>query len=182
MSLSVCVYCGSSSYVEPTYFQAAQELGHLLADHHFTLIYGGGRQGLMGAIANGFLEKKGTVRGFITEFLRTYEGTPNGIQLEVVETMHMRKLKMSEAADVFVILPGGFGTLDELFEIMTWKQLKLHHKPIFILNIQDYWTPLNTLMETVISHRFARPEHKNLVRFISTVPEVLQALQEMPRL
>jgi uncharacterized protein (TIGR00730 family) len=178
---SVCVYCGSSTRAELIYQEAAFSLGKALAAAGMQLVYGGGQLGLMGLVADGVINHGGRAIGFITQDLEHIEGGHNHLsELHIVDTMHTRKLKMSENADAFVILPGGFGTLDELFEILTWRQLEMHDKPLIIANINGYWDPLKVLIHHVVEHRFARPLDEKLLLFVSTVDEIVPLLKELP--
>jgi len=173
---SVCVYCGHNES-KKIYQTAAKTLGKCLGQNGFELVYGGGRMGLMGMVADAVLENGGRVVGFIPHHLDEFEGAHTGIQeLHLVDTMHTRKLKMSERADAFVILPGGFGTLDEFFEIITWKQLMLHDKPIIIINTNNYWKPLVTLMHHVVDHQFANPEHRHIFDVVDHPEDVIPIL------
>lgn len=174
---SVCVYCGHNPGDE-AYVKAAQDMGKALAKEKLELVYGGGKLGLMGIIADSVIQNGGRAVGFIPHHLDSREGAHTGIQeLHRVDSMHTRKLNMSERADAFVILPGGFGTLDELFEIITWKQLKLHDKPIVIVNINGYWDNLEKLMHHVIDHKFALPEHRYIFRVVDRIEEVVPTLR-----
>lgn len=140
---SVGVFCGSKSGVHPQFEKHAIELGHLLANNNITVIYGGGNKGLMGAIANSVLEKKGRIIGIMPELLQEWEHHHEGItELLIVDTMHTRKRLLFEKCDAAIILPGGFGTLDEVFEMLTWNQLKIHQRPIFILNTAGFYDHL----------------------------------------
>jgi uncharacterized protein (TIGR00730 family) len=178
---SVCVYCGSSSQVDQKYRDAAVELGRAMAERGVELVYGGGRVGLMGLIADACLGAGGRVTGIIPEFLERYEVGHGAVsELLVVESMHERKQLMAERSDGFLVLPGGFGTLDETFEILTWKQLKLHDKPIVVLNIDGFWTPLLTLIDHVIGQNFARPEMRQLLRVADGIEEAFAALNAAP--
>ena len=160
---SLCVYCGSSIDVRETHREAARTLGSALASAGIRLVYGGGQIGLMGLIADAALAAGGTVTGIIPKFLDQLEiGHTGCTELIVTENMHDRKLKMASMADAFVTLPGGFGTLDETFEILTWKQLRLHDKPIVIADIDGYWTPLLALMANQFEENYVRPEHRDL--------------------
>lgn len=173
---NVCVYCGHHNGDE-LYEKAAHDLGVVLAKHSFNLVYGGGRLGLMGITADAVLKNGGHVIGVIPHYLESFEGAHLGIQeLYRVDTMHERKLKMSERADAFVIMPGGFGTLDELFEIMTWKQLKLHDKPIIIANINNYWSKLTDMMYGVIDAGFTLPEHRYIFNVAANVHDIIPLL------
>ncbi|MBM3632085.1 MAG: TIGR00730 family Rossman fold protein [Alphaproteobacteria bacterium] len=178
---SVCVFCGSSSRAELVYKEAAFELGIALAGADMQLVYGGGQLGLMGLVADGVMNHGGRAIGYITKDLEHIEGGHDSLsELHVVDTMHTRKLNMSQNADAFVILPGGFGTLDELFEILTWRQLEMHDKPLIIVNIDGYWDPLKTLIHHVVEHKFARPMDENLLLFVSDVAEVIPLLHKLP--
>ncbi len=174
---SLCVYCGSSSQVDPRYRDAAIRLGELLAENRITLVYGGGRVGLMGLMADACLQAGGAVIGVIPDFLRRAEVGHGAVtELVVVDNMHERKRTMFERSDGFVILPGGLGTLDETFEILTWKQLRLHDKPIVAVDIAGYWQPLAALIDHVIGAGFARPEMRQLLTVVDRIDQVLPAL------
>ena len=174
---SVCVYCGHNNG-EAIYQQAAQRLGKILATEGLELVYGGGKLGLMGIIADGVVDNGGRAVGFIPHHLDEFEGAHNGIQeLHLVDSMHTRKMSMAERADAFVVLPGGFGTLDELFEIITWRQINLHDKPIIVVNVNNYWAKLLDLINHVIDHKFALPEHRHIVQFVASVEDVVPALR-----
>lgn len=180
MGKNICVYCGASEQADGIYKDAAVQLGNLIGSNNFSLVYGSGRLGLMGIIASSVLKNGGKVVGFTTEHLDEREGAhPDLTELYIVDSMHTRKLKMSELADAFVILPGGFGTLDELFEIITWRQLNLHQKPIIILNINGYWGPLVNLMEQVVGNKFARQEHLDFITVLDSVDEVLDVVRDL---
>lgn len=179
---SVCVYCGSSPRIDDIYQNAAYELGQALAGEKIQLVYGGAQKGLMGLVADGAVNNGGRAIGFITKDLEHLEGGHAHLnELYVVETMHVRKQKMSENADAFVILPGGFGTLDELFEILTWRQLDMHDKPVVIANINGYWDPLKALIHNIVTHNFARPIDESLVLFVPTIEEIIPLLRKFPR-
>ena len=153
---SLCVFCGSRTGADAAYSQVAEELGRLLAVHRVRLVYGGGSIGLMGVVMQSVLDNGGEVTGVIPEFLMHREvGNPSLTELVVVDSMHARKQRMFELADAFAILPGGLGTLDETIEIITWKQLRLHGKPIAVLSVDDYWASLEALIDRVIEHGFA---------------------------
>ena len=178
---SVCVYCGSSNRVDPKFLDAATELGRLLGEAGLRLIYGGGRIGLMGRVADGVLAAGGTVLGIIPGHLHDREVAHPGVsELMVVDTMHERKQLMAEHADAFVVLPGGYGTLDEMFEIITWRQLGLHDKPLVLVDLFGYWAPLAQLLDTIIETGFAQPECRQLYRTVTSVAEILPALAEVP--
>ena len=161
---SVAVYCGSSSGNQPVYTQQAQEMGRELARRGLTLVYGGGCVGLMGAIADAVLAEGGRVIGVIPGFLADKELAHQGCtELHVVETMHQRKLLMADLADGFVAMPGGFGTLEELFEVLTWGQLGLHGKPTGLLNTEGFYDSLLALLDHMSSQAFLRSENRDQV-------------------
>jgi uncharacterized protein (TIGR00730 family) len=175
---SVSVYCGSSTLAANVYRDAAKRLGEILAHYDIQLIYGGGRLGLMGLLADAVLANGGQAIGFISHHLDQYEGAHTGLnELHIVDSMHTRKLRMSERGEAFIVLPGGFGTLDEAFEVITWKQLKLHSKPIILVNINNYWDPLIALIKQVAEQRFAAPEDIGLVTVVSSVEEIIPYIQ-----
>lgn len=171
---SVAVYCSSSSDVEQSYKDAAKELGYLLADRGIELVYGGSNQGLMGIVASAVLEKKGKVYGVIPHFLDAKEGSYEGItELHYVESMHERKHKMFERADAFVILPGGLGTMDETFELLTWKQIGLHRKYVMVLDIDHYWAPVfKDFFNAMADKKFIRSEDCNLFTLLERVADL----------
>lgn len=170
----LCVYCGASERVDPKHYKAAEELGQMIAQNGFNMVYGGGRLGLMGRVSNAVIEHGGMVVGVTTEQLDEREGVQKGLhEIHVVDTMHTRKLKMSQRADAFIIMPGGFGTLDEFFEILTWKQLGIHFKPIIIANLDGYWDPLLELFQHVIKEEFAKQEHLKYVSIANNLDEVM---------
>jgi uncharacterized protein (TIGR00730 family) len=175
---SLCVYCGSASAVDQRYRDAAVRLGGLLAAHGIALVYGGGRVGLMGLMADACLQAGGQVVGIIPEFLRAREVGHGAVtELVVVDSMHVRKQAMFDRADGFVILPGGLGTLDETFEVMTWKQLKLHDKPIVVVDIAGYWQPFMALIEHVIGAGFAGPAMRQLFSVVDDVEQIVPTLE-----
>jgi len=175
---SVCVFCGASTPKNPLYEQAAQELGTLLGKNDIRVVYGGGKIGLMGIIANSAIAAGGKVTGYMTEFLNEYEGGHTDItEFHLVESMHERKHGMFESSDACLILPGGLGTLEEAFEVMTWKQVGLHNKFIGILDINNYWSPLfNTFIDHMIEENFVRTQDKKLYTMISNVSDVIDVL------
>lgn len=158
---SVCVFCGSSDGVHPIYLQTARDFGTLLAQQKVTLVYGGAKLGLMGAVADAALQAGGRVVGIMPQFLVEKEKAHRGLtDLQVVQTMHERKARMAELSECFIALPGGFGTLEEFFEAVTWMQLGLHRKPCGILNIRDYYSGLLQLLNTAVVEGFMREEHR----------------------
>jgi uncharacterized protein (TIGR00730 family) len=160
----VCVFCGSSGGGRPVYAAAARRLGAALAARGLGLVYGGGHVGLMGVVADAVLSGGGRVVGVIPEALAGKELAHGGLsELHVVGTMHQRKALMADRADAFAALPGGFGTADELFEILTWAQLGLHAKPVGLLNVAGFFDPLLTWLDHAVGEGFLRPEHRGLV-------------------
>jgi uncharacterized protein (TIGR00730 family) len=178
----LCVYCGSSGAVDQQYRAAASELGARLAAARIGLVYGGGRVGLMGLLADAALAAGGEVIGIIPSRLRDAELAHRGAtELIVVETMHDRKRLMAESADAFAILPGGIGTLDEMFETVSWKQLALHDKPILLVDIDGYWAPLRALLDHIVAEGFAPPQTHALLQIVPTVAAAMAVLAEAPR-
>jgi uncharacterized protein (TIGR00730 family) len=179
---AVCVYCGSSANVSEIYRLAATRLGVLLAENGLKLVYGGGKSGLMGLVAEGVLKGGGEAYGVIPHHIANREISHTGLtELHLVDTMHERKQMMVDLADAFVILPGGLGTLDEFFEIMTWRQLALHDKPIVVVNIEGYWSPLLTLIDRLIDQGFARESDRQMLQVVDSVEDVPAALETAPR-
>jgi uncharacterized protein (TIGR00730 family) len=174
---SICVFCASSTDVAPKYLDAAARFGKLCADAGITVVFGGGRVGLMGTLADAALAAGGYVIGVIPEFLDEVEIAHRGAtEIFITKDMHERKAKMSELADAFVILPGGIGTLEEFFEVMTWKQLGQIDKPIIVTNLFKYWQPIIDLLDHMTEEAFLRPEHRSLVEVVNRVEMVLPAL------
>ena len=160
----VCVFCGSSRGNNPAYLAAAQQVGELLARRGLTLVYGGGNVGLMGAVADAALDAGGAVIGVIPESLVRWEVAHRELtELQVVDTMHARKARMADLADGFLALPGGFGTLDEFCEILTWAQLGLHAKPCGLLNVAGFYDALLAQLDRTVADGLLRPEHRALV-------------------
>lgn len=152
---AMAVFCGSKTGNNRVYTEHATALGYLLAEKNILLIYGGGNKGIMGAVANAVMEKNGQVIGIIPELLLGWEQQHEGIsELIVVENMHIRKRMMYEKCDAAIILPGGFGTLDELFEILTWNQLSIHDKPIYLLNTDGFYDLLLGHMKKMLEENF----------------------------
>lgn len=179
---SVCVYCGSSSAVDETYRSAAKDIGEELGRQGISLVYGGGRVGLMGIAADATLAAGGQVIGIIPRHIQSLEIEHTGLtELHIVEDMHTRKAMMAERSDGFVILPGGLGTLDETFEILTWKQLKLHDKPVVVVDIDGYWSPMVEMIDHIIASGFAKPAHRDLFTVVPSVSEILPALRAAPQ-
>lgn len=180
-SLAVCLYCGSSDLAPREHLALAADFGRALAEAGMTLVYGGGRVGLMGAAAEAAIAAGGKVVGIIPEFLLRREvGHPGLDELLVTQTMHERKRLMADRADVFCALPGGLGTLDETFEVVTWAQLGLHAKPVLLLNHQGFWDPLLALIERLIANRYVREEQRDLLRPLPDLPALLAVLRALP--
>ena len=179
---SLCVFCGARFGTDPASRTTAVALGQMLANQGVTLVYGGGGVGLMGLVANAALDSGGKVIGIIPRFLLEREaGHPDLTETAVVETMHERKLQMFERSDGFVVLPGGLGTLEELFEVLSWRTLGLHSKPIVIIDQGGYWKPLAALLHNVVEGGFAERTHLDHVAFVNSIDDVLPAIAAMPR-
>lgn len=178
---SVCVYCGSSSRGPESHREAARQLGSLLAESGIRLVFGGGHVGLMGVTADAALAAGGEVVGVMPDFLCDLEIDHGGCtEMIVTNSMHSRKQKMAELSDGFAILPGGLGTLDEVFEIVTWRQLGLHDKPIVVVDVAGYWQPLRALTDRVAASGYMRPGDAPLFEFVGSVDEILPALRKAP--
>lgn len=175
---SLCVFCGSRAGVDAQYTRIAEQLGRLLAERRVRLVYGGGSIGLMGVVMQAVLDHGGEVTGVIPEFLMRREvGNPSLTELVVVDSMHERKQRMFELADAFAVLPGGLGTLDEAIEIITWKQLRLHDKPIAVLSAGDYWSGFETLIDGVVERGFAEPGIRDLYSIAGDVESLVATLE-----
>lgn len=178
---SVCVYSASSTKIDSTYFQAAEELGRLFANHHLRLINGAGSIGLMRSVADAVLENGGEVTGVIPHFMVEQNWHHQGLtELIEVASMHERKQKMADLSDAVIALPGGCGTLEELLEIITWKQLGLYLNPIIILNINGFFTPLLEMLEKAIDENFMRRQHGDIWKVAQTPEEAIQLLFSTP--
>lgn len=174
---TVCVFCGSSSGSDPAFAAAARELGRELARRGLALVYGGGRVGLMGEVATAVTAAGGTVVGVIPEALSAKEiAYAEATELVVVRTMHERKALMADRADAFVALPGGFGTLDELFEILTWGQLGIHRKPVGLLDVGGFFAPLLGWLDSVVAAGLLKPKHRDLLLVSASIPDLLDRL------
>ncbi|MBU1879968.1 MAG: TIGR00730 family Rossman fold protein [Chloroflexi bacterium] len=170
----VCVFCGSNLGAKPEYVQAARYLGNVLATRHITLVYGGAGVGTMRALANSVLEAGGQVIGVIPQALADKVAHPGLSDLRIVSSMHERKALMAELADGFITLPGGLGTWEEFFEILTWAQLGMHHKPCGLLDVCQYYQPLVDFLDHAVSQGFLKAEHRSMV-LIDDSPERLLA-------
>lgn len=174
---SICVFCGSSSGRRPEYAAVARELGDLLARRQIGIVYGGGHVGMMGELADAALSAGGNVVGVIPEHLMRPEVAHQRLkELIVVDSMHTRKRTMSERADAFVVLPGGFGTFEEMFEMVTWLQLQLHAKPVGLVNCFGYFDHLLAFLRHAADEGFIRPQHRNLLRVDTTPGRLLDRL------
>ena len=174
---AICVYCGAATGDDPVFATAAREFGALLAHRGIKLVYGGGHVGLMGVVADGALLAGGEVEGVIPQSMKAKELAHTGIQkLHVVESMHDRKALMAELSDAFVALPGGIGTLDELFEIWTWRQIGLHEKPIGVLDVAGYWQPFLKLAENMDQHGFLHRNALDMLVFDDNAERLLERL------
>ena len=178
---SVCVYCASSTKIPAIYFEVANELGRLLGELQLNVVNGAGNIGLMRAVSDATLAAGGTVTGIIPHFMVEQNWYHKGLtQLIEVETMHERKQKMANLSDACIALPGGCGTLEELLEIITWKQLGLYVNPIVILNVNHYYDPLLQLFEQAIQEQFMRPQHQRLWAVAETAKEAVQLIYSEP--
>ena len=178
---AICVYCGSSNRVDERHKDSARRIGREIGERGLQLVYGGGRVGLMGIAADATLAAGGEVIGIIPGHIQELEVEHTGLtELHVVDSMHTRKRLMFDRSDAFVVLPGGLGTLDETFEIITWKQLGLHDKPVIIVDADGYWRPMLDMLEHMIGAGFARPEHRGLFRVVDDVDAVFDALALEP--
>lgn len=175
---SVCIFLGSNPGTNPHYRQAAQAMGAELARRGLTCVYGGSNVGLMGAVANAALEAGGKVIGVIPEALQKKEIAHNGLtELHVVESMHQRKALMAELSDGFCALPGGMGTLEELFEVLTWAQLGFHKKPCGMLDVDGYYSGLSSFFDHTVAEGFVNAQHRNMLLCAPTPGELLDRFE-----
>ena len=180
--MRICVYAASSAQVNQEYLQTAHALGELLAKSGHSIVYGGGSQGLMGAVANGALAHGGEVIGILPKFMADLEwGHPGLTELQLVEDMRERKHRLLTDSDAVVALPGGCGTLEELFEAITLKRLGIYFSPIILLNTRNYYTALQTFMQQVIDEKFMNSEHVAMWSLVDTVEEVLPKIISTPK-
>lgn len=177
---SVCVFCGSSGGAEPAFIAAAARLGNILAGENLRLVYGGGGVGLMGACARAAHLAGGRVLGVIPAFLAPVESPPPMVETRIVASMHERKTAMFEAADAFVVLPGAIGTLEEAIEMLSWRRLGLHAKPIVFYNPEGFWDPLFALFAQFTDAGLLPAEFAGCWRAVSQVAEIVPALRAMP--
>lgn len=178
---SLCVYCSASVKVDQEYLDVARDMGRLMAKEGLRLVYGGAHIGMMGAISDGVLEQGGKVLGVTTDYIGAHEGMHEKLtELHIVDTMHDRKCMMFEEADAFAVLPGGFGTLDEFFETLTWKQLGLHSKPIVLINHKGFWDPLKNIMDSLKDGHFIGSKDQKLCSFVDNIEDVIPMIRSMP--
>lgn len=174
---SICVYCGGSQDANPKFYEAAAAFGKILAQNNIRLVYGGAQVGMMGAIANAALEGGGEVLGITPNHLEEMQPAHKGLsELIFVPDMHTRKRTMFENSDAFVVLPGGFGTLDEVFEIITWKQIKLHDKQVVFLNLEGYWEPIKSLAQELLKEKFIKESDLKYFDFVEKPEDILPLL------
>ena len=175
---SICVYCGSANQASRKYILAAHRMGETLSRRGLTLVYGGGRTGLMGALADSVLASGGQAIGVITESMNTPELAHIHLtRLEVTATIHQRKARMYALADGYLALPGGYGTLDELFETLTWAQIGEHHKPVGLLNVGGYYNPLLEMLDRAVKEKFLFPEHRASLCCATEPEKLLDAME-----
>lgn len=175
---SICVFCGASLGANPIYAETAAELGRSLAKAGVTLVYGGGEVGLMGVVADAAMAAGGEVIGVIPQSLQDSEVGHRGLtRLEVVSGMHARKARMAELSDAFIALPGGLGTLEELFEVWTWGQLGYHKKPLGLLEVNGFYGKLTGFLDHLVEERFVRQQHRSMLQIRDTPEALLEALQ-----
>lgn len=176
---TICLYCGSSGGAHPDYLQAAKEFGALLAQTQLKLVYGGGDVGLMGAAARAAYEAGGKVKGIMPRFLRTRERLFDEVETVVVDSMHERKMLMFEDSDAFVVFPGGVGTLEEVIELLSWRRLDLHKKPIIFFNQNGYWNPFFDMISYTIAQGFTPEAFKRTYMSVDKVSDILKAVSYM---
>lgn len=170
----ITVFCGSSFGNEPKFEEQAHRLGQTLAKNNIELVYGGARVGLMGAVADGALKEGGKVIGVLPDFLKTKEIAHEGLtELHIVKSMHERKTKMNDLSDGVIALPGGYGTLEELFEMLTWAQLGLHKKPIGILNVNGFYNALIDLIQHMVNSSLLKPVNQQMLLISDTIDDLL---------
>ncbi|MFT8731691.1 MAG: TIGR00730 family Rossman fold protein [Acetobacter fabarum] len=175
----ICVFCGSSAGRGPAYLHAAEQLGLLMARRGIGLVYGGASVGLMGAVANAVLAGGGQVTGVIPQALVAREVAHNGLEdLRIVGSMHERKALMADMSDAFIALPGGIGTLEELFEVWTWTQLGNHAKPCGVLNVNGFYSTLGTFLDHVVAEGFLKPAHRAILQVGQTPQDLLDRLAQ----
>jgi uncharacterized protein (TIGR00730 family) len=178
----ICVYCASSTQINPVYFEQARQLGEILANENIELIYGGGSMGLMGEVANSVLNKGGKVTGVIPQFMCDENWNHDALSsLIITASMHERKEKMAMMADAVVALPGGCGTLEELLEVITWKQLGIFSKPIIIVNTNHYYDALILMLQRAVDENFMREIHSGIWTVVEKADEIIEAILSAPK-
>lgn len=176
---TVCVFCGSADGIHPDYYEGAAGMGRHLAEKGIQLVYGAGKTGLMGAVADGVLAAGGQVTGIVPSSLNSSALIhANLTRLEVVGDIHTRKARMNALADALIALPGGYGTFDELFEALTWAQIGIQLKPIGLLNLRGYFNPAMALIKHALAEKFIYPEHIELLRIADTPEQLIQLLED----
>jgi hypothetical protein len=174
---SVCVFCGAAGKIDPRFHTLARSTGALVAREGWTLVYGGSKSGTMGMVADGALAAGGKVIGYIPEHLEEKELQHTGLtECHVVSTMHERKMSMVDRSDAFIILPGGYGTLDEFFETLTWRQIGLHDKPLVVVNIDGFWQPMIDMIHQMAKVGFVQAAHLDLFQVVDTIEAIPSAL------
>lgn len=178
MNKSLCVFCGSSTGNNPLFAEKARELGKLFAEHSIDLVYGGASIGVMGALADSVLEHGGNVFGAMPKHLADREVAHTGLtKLFITNSMHERKALMANLSDGFVALPGGFGTLEELFEAITWSQLNMHYKPVMLLNTTSFYNPMLEFIQHTIDNGFVRSEHRDILTICDEPEDVIEVMR-----
>lgn len=178
---SVCVYCGTGAKVDKVYVEAAETVGRLLAKEKVRLVYGGGKAGLMGVVADACFNAQGEVIGIIPEHVQDKEIKNTEVtEIFVVDSMHTRKRMMVDKSEAFVILPGGFGTLDETFEILTWKYMGLHDKPVVFVNVRGYFDPLLKMIDHMVNEGFTPFWQRNLFQVVEDASDIMGAIRSAP--
>lgn len=177
--LSVCLFCGSSQGARPEYVQSAETFGRQLAAEGVRLVYGGGGIGLMGAAAKATHQAGGAVLGVMPDFLRRHEVIYDEVETVVVSNMHARKIRMFNESDGIAVFPGGIGTLEEVVELMSWRRLDLHRKPVVFLNLQGFWDPFFAMMQFMIDEKFAPAWMPDTWASVAAVEDVLPAIRQM---
>lgn len=176
---SICVFCGASGGSDPVYREAAHVFGRTIAENRIELVWGGGHVGLMGVVADAVHAHQGRSYGVIPEFMADRElAHPSATELHVVDSMHARKAAMADRAEGFVALPGGFGTLDEFFEILTWAQLHIHRKPVGMLNVKGYFDPMLAMIRHMVSEGFVKQQHLDQIYVSDSPSALLEAMRD----
>ncbi len=181
MNKRVAIYCGANPGYDPAIVDEVKTMADRLSRKGWGLVFGGGKVGLMGIVADVFLANRAEVVGVIPEFMVPRElAHPGATQMLVVESMHDRKREMTEMSDAVIILPGGFGTMDELFETLTWAQLRLISKPIVIYNINGFYNPLRDMLDKMVANGFLKPANRDMLKLVSDIPNLLTEIEKSP--